>query len=241
MHCFYIESPAGGTAALPADEAKHAAKVLRLKTGDEVCAMDGAGRRWRAEIESVGGGVTVRLLDALPANEPSARVTVYQGVPKSDKLDFLAQKLTELGITALVPVQMSRCVARLDDKDGEKRRVRLQRIANEAAKQCQRATPLRVDAPISWSAALERMRAHDALLVPWEEARSGRLKEAFAARPAAADIGLVIGPEGGMSAEEVAALNGLGGLTVTLGPRILRAETASVTAAALVMSLWGDV
>ena len=81
MHCFYIEPPVDGVARLPKDEAKHAAKVLRLRPGDPVCAMDGAGGRWDAVIESVGEGVTVRLMDRLPDNEAPVRVTVYEGVP----------------------------------------------------------------------------------------------------------------------------------------------------------------
>ena len=242
MHCFYIDPPANGMAALPADEAKHAARVLRLRPGDEVCAMDGAGGRWRAEIAGAAGDeVTVRLVEALPSNESPVRVTVYQGVPKADKLDFIAQKLTELGAAALTPVRMSRCVTRLDEKDGRKRRERLERIAREAAKQCNRALPPRVDAPMDFKRALQAMAMHDLLLVPWEDARGTRMKDVFAARPDAADIGIVIGPEGGMSPEEVAAMTQLGARTVTLGPRILRTETAGVVAAALAIQLWGDI
>lgn len=241
MHCFYIDPPVDGVAALPADEAKHAARVLRLGPGDAVCAMDGDGGRWDAVIETVDGGVTVRLTNPLPANEPEVRLTVYQGVPKAEKLDFIAQKLTELGAAALVPVKMDRCVVRLDEKDGKKRRERLQRIADEAAKQCRRGRAAQIAPPLSWRQAMQRMASHDLVLVPWEDAEGRRMADAWRDRPDARDIGVVIGPEGGMSADEVRALNGLGALSVTLGPRILRTETASVVSAALTMSLWGDV
>ena len=241
MHSFYIEPPEGDCATLPADEAKHALKVLRLRPGDEVCAMDGAGRRWRGEIAQTGSGVALRLLEALPDNEAPIQLTVYEGLPKADKLDFIAQKLTELGAARLVPVRMERCVVRLDPRDGEKRRERLQKIAREAAKQCGRGRPLDVAPPMDWRAAVEAMKRHDLLLVPWEEALSDRIRDAFAAKPAVRDIGIVIGPEGGMSPEEVEAMLAVGGLTVTLGPRILRTETAAVTAAALAMALWGDM
>ncbi len=238
MHSFYIEPSEGDFAALPAEEAKHAAKVLRLKLGDEVCAMDGAGRRWRAEMAGEG---RVRLLEELPANECAARITVYEGLPKADKLDFIAQKLTELGAARLVPVKMERCVVKLDGKDGAKRRERLQKIAREAAKQCRRGLPMDVSEPVDWKAALTVMAAHDALLIPWEDARGTRLKDVFMELPEARDIGIVIGPEGGMSPEEVDAMLQIGGRTVTLGPRILRTETAAVVAAALAMQLWGDL
>ena len=242
MHCFYINPPTDSVASLPPEEAKHAAKVLRLRPGDAVCAMDGAGGRWDAEVASVNGAeVTIHLLERLSDNESPVRLTVYQGVPKADKLDFIAQKLTELGVSALVPVKMDRCVVKLDAKDGIKRRERLSRIAAEAAKQCRRGVPMVVSEPLTWRQAMDRMSAHDLVLVPWEDARGRRLKDAFGDRPDAKDIGIVIGPEGGMSPEEVDALAGIGALTVTLGPRILRTETASVTSAALAMALWGDL
>ena len=242
MHCFYIERIGDGGAYLLPDEAKHAMKVLRLGPGDEVCAMDGAGRRWRGAIRSTGeDGVRVDFLAPLDSHEPPARVTVYQGVPKADKLDFIVQKLTEAGASALVPVKMGRCVVKLDEKDGRKRRERLERIAREAAKQCNRGRAPEVLEPATWAQALAAMARHDLLLVPWEEANGFRMKDAFAAAPDARDIGIVIGPEGGMSAEEVDALLAAGARAVTLGPRILRTETAAVVSAALAMSLWGDM
>ena len=242
MHCFYIEPPVDGLAALPAEEAKHALKVLRLKPGDEVCAMDGVACRWRGVIGEVdGASVCVRLLEVLPDNEPPVRVTVYEGLPKADKLELIAQKLTELGAVALVPLRMERCVVKLDRKDGAKRRERLEKIAREAAKQCRRARPLAVSEPMDWRDALKAMARHDLLLVPWEEARDGRLSDVRAHLPDARDIGIVIGPEGGISAREVDDMIAAGGRAVTLGPRILRTETAAVIAAALAMQLWGDL
>jgi len=242
MHSFYIDAPVDGVALLPPEEARHALKVLRLRPGDEVCAMDGAGRRWRGEIGDIdGGSICVKLLEPLPDNEAPVRLTVYEGLPKADKLDFIAQKLTELGAAALVPVRMTRCVVKLDGKDGEKRRERLEKIAREAAKQCGRGMPLQVAAPMDWRMALQAMAAHDLLMIPWEEAGGMRLKDVFASNSDARDIGIVIGPEGGITADEVEAMAAAGGQCVTLGPRILRTETAAVVSAALAMQLWGDI
>lgn len=244
MHCFYIEGPGavGETAALLPDEARHASKVLRMQPGDEVCAMDGAGGRYRAEIAEIdASGVRVRLAEALDSHEAAVRVTVYQGVPKADKLDFIVQKLTELGAAALTPVKMSRCVVKLDEKDGKKRRERLDRIAREAAKQCNRGLSPAIEEPVGWARALRAMAGHDLVLVPWEDARGTRLRDVYAQKPQAASVGIVIGPEGGMSAEEVDAMREIGAIPVTLGPRILRTETAAVVSAALVMQLWGDL
>ena len=204
--------------------------------------MDGAGRRWRGKIGDIrDSAVTVRLVEALPSNEAPVRVTVYEGLPKADKLDFIAQKLTELGAAALVPVRMERCVVKLDGKDAAKRRERLERIAREAAKQCGRGLPMTVADATDWREALSAMAKHDALLIPWEDARGTRMKDVFAELPGALDIGIVVGTEGGMTPGEVAAMTDIGGRTVTLGPRILRTETAAVVSAALAMQLWGDL
>ncbi len=127
MNAFYIE---GGR--LSAEDARHAAKVLRLRPGDEIVALDGKGGRFRARLEENGA---VEVLEQLPSNEPRLRLTVYQGVPKADKLEMLAQKLTELGVSRLVPVEMERSVRRFEKVD------RLRKIAREAAKQCRRALP----------------------------------------------------------------------------------------------------
>ena len=238
MHSFYVENIDGDTAELLPEESKHASKVLRLARGDEICAMDGRGRRWRAELLD---GARVRLIEALADHEPPVALTVYQGLPKADKLDFIVQKLTELGAGKIVPVRMERCVTRLDDREGEKRAERLRRIAREAGKQCGRANPPEVTGPVSLANAVRAMAAHDLLIVPWETAQDTRMRDVRRDDPEARDIGIVIGPEGGMAPGEVQAMQAVGARVVTLGPRILRTETAAVTAAALAMSLWGDL
>lgn len=244
MNSFYIEGRGeiGATVKLQAEDARHCAQVLRMRTGEEFCAIDEAGRRFCGELCEVSKeGCAARLCEALSDNEAELSVTVYQGVPKADKLEMVAQKLTELGAARLVPVKMERCVVKLGDRDAEKRRERLQKIAREAAKQCKRGGCLEVSAPQSWKQLRAGMTAHDLLLVPWEDARGFGMKAARAAFPDAKNIGIVIGPEGGMSEDEVRALEELGARQITLGPRILRTETAAVASCALAMLLWGDI
>ena len=162
MHSFYIGAPEEGSAWLLPEECRHARQVLRLQTGEAVTAMDGDGNRYRASIDYMGeDGVRVRLDEPLPTGEAPVRICVYQGLPKADKLEFIAQKLTELGAAALVPVKMERCVVRLDAKDGKKRQERLERIAREAAKQCRRAKVPEVLQPMSWREAQQRLAAQD--------------------------------------------------------------------------------
>ena len=132
-------------------------------------------------------------------------------------------------------------MVKLDEKDGRKRQERLQKIAREAAKQCKRGGCLDVSEPQTWKQLSTRMQQHDLLLVPWEDAQGYGLKAAHAQFPEAKDIGIVIGPEGGMSEAEVRAIEELGAKQVTLGPRILRTETAAISAVTMAMLLWGDI
>ncbi len=136
---------------------------------------------------------------------------------------------------------MERSVVKSDAKDGIKRRERLEKIAREATKQCRRAIAPEVTEPLTWKQSFARMRTHDLLLVPWEDARGLRMKDIAHEKAEIHDIGIVIGPEGGMTAQEVDAMVQIGAQAITLGPRILRAETAAVTAVAMAMTLWGDL
>ena len=244
MNSFYIEG-CGGVGLevrLKPEDAKHAAQVLRMQRGEEFYAIDEGGSRFLAELCEVSKeGCTALLREALPDNEAELRVTVYQGLPKADKLELVTQKLTELGAARLVPVKMERCVVKINDKDGQKKQERLQKIAREASKQCKRGGCLEVAAPQSWKQLRDQMAAHDLVLVPWEDAQGFGLKAAREAFPEAKDIGIVIGPEGGMSENEVRALEELGAKQITLGPRILRTETAAIAAATMAMLLWGDI
>ena len=244
MNAFYIEGrgESGQTVCLKPEDARHCAQVLRMQSGEEFYAVGEGGSRFLAELREVSReSCTALLREEISDNEAELRVTVYQGLPKADKLELVVQKLTELGAARLVPVKMERCVVKLNDKDGQKKQERLQKIAREAAKQCKRGGCLEVAATQTWKQLRESMAAHDLLLVPWEDARGFGLKAAREAFPEARNIGIVIGPEGGMSETEVRALEELGAKQITLGPRILRTETAAIAAATMAMLLWGDI
>ena len=244
MNSFYIEGrgEVGLEVRLKPEDAKHAAQVLRMQRDEEFYAIDETGRRFLAEMREVSKvECTALLYEELPDNEALVSITVYQGLPKADKLELVAQKLTELGAAKLVPVKMERCVVKLNDKDAQKKQERLQKIAREAAKQCKRGGCLEVASPQTWKQLRDQMTAHDLVLVPWEDARGFGMKAAREAFPEARDVGIVIGPEGGMSEAEVRALEELGAKQITLGPRILRTETAAIAAATMAMLLWGDI
>lgn len=231
----------GETVRLPENEAVHARRVLRLRPGDRVQLIDGVGALFEAELAEVGETVLARIVEKLDAATAPVALTIYQGLPKFDKLEFIAQKAAELGASRLVPVRMRRSVVRLNAEEGKKKQERLDRIAREAMKQCGRADRIEILEPVGFNEALDMFREEHMMLMPWEEARGRRIRDEHGENPGARSVGLLIGPEGGIAPEEARAAETAGAKSVTLGPRILRAETAAVAAMALVMHLWGDM
>ena len=243
MHRFFVDDLGlhNGSAYLEASEARHALKVLRLAKGDEVVLMDGRAL-YRAVLSSLDGErVRCDMIEALPSPEAGLRVTLYQGLPKADKLEWIVQKCTEAGAAAIVPIALSRCVSVMADKDAPKKRERWQRIAQEAAKQSGRAIVPDIGLPLSFAQALERLKSHELALVPWEEAAGFGPRKVHERFPRVRDIAIVIGPEGGIAQDEIERLKSAGAVPMTLGRRILRTETAGLAAAVALFALWGEM
>ncbi len=244
MHRFFADDVTDGLASLNAEDSRHAVRVLRLTQGETIELVAG-GKRYLSSIERADEArVTARLKSELRSTEADTCLTLYQGLPKADKMEFIVQKSTELGVAAVVPVAMERSVAKLEGKDAQKKAGRWQKIAREAVKQCARARVPEVRAPQRLFALREELAALDLLIVPWEDARDGSIAKClapFAARPGLR-VGILIGPEGGISPQEAEWLReAAGGRLVTLGPRILRTETAGLTAIAITMALRGEM
>ena len=243
MHRFYADENrlAPGLAYLTPEDARHATRVLRMTPGQQA-EIFLEGRRYLGQISEItGADVALRLLEELPSTEARLRLTLYQGLPKADKMELIIQKAVELGAEAIVPVAMSRCVVRLDERDGRKKQERWQKIAHEACKQSGRCQEPEVAAPLSFRELPTRLAAHDAAIVPWEDARGYSLTAFHREHPEIKRLAVVIGPEGGMSAEEIEAMKQAGCLPVTLGPRILRTETAGLAAISALMCLYGEM
>lgn len=249
MHRFYVETAiveTGVTVTLSAEESAHAARVLRLRPGEEVRLLDDANL-WEAVLESVDPKETIAKVTALcPSPEAPAQAVLFQGLPKADKLELIAQKGTELGMWELWPVEMERSVAKADKADkADKKRERLSRIALEAAKQSGRAHVPRVASTIPFAKALNRLDAFDLVLVAWEEEHSLPMSQAvakYAAQHGAPKrVMIVIGPEGGISQREWEHLKEHGAVSVTLGRRILRTETAGLCALSVLWTALGEM
>ncbi len=237
MHRFFAERTDEHIAALLPEEEAHALKVLRMQAGN-ACQALLEGRIFAARIRETVPRVLLTLDEELPSPEPSVHLTLYQGIPKGDKMDYIVQKCTEAGVGRIVPVHFSRCVAQWAGKDAEKKTARLQRIAAEAAKQSGRAVVPRIEPPVSFAFLRDLLPRHEAVYVPWEEAEGRGFRSCLKGQK---DLAVLIGPEGGISREEIDALQSLRAVPVTLGPRIFRTETAGLAALISILTLTNDM
>ncbi|MCE7979881.1 MAG: 16S rRNA (uracil(1498)-N(3))-methyltransferase [Caldilinea sp. CFX5] len=215
--------------------------VLRLEAGEQIILLDGEGRAFQAEIISLTRKTALgHLLVELPAPvEPAIDLTLYQCTLKADKFEWVLQKGTELGVSRFVPVISQRTIVR-PAAAVLKKYERWQAILREAAEQCERGRIPTLAPPLDWSAAI--MQAQGRRLLAWEEATTAAVTIKQALHDDTNEtllpkrINLLIGPEGGLAAEEVAEALTAGWQTVCLGPRILRAETAALTSVVLTMT-----
>ncbi len=225
------------TVLLTGNQAHHLSRVLRLQPGDYLELLDGRGQAAHARIESVGKVVCCRKEEIYwPPGRPSLRVTLWQGLAKGEKMDQIIQKSVELGVSRIIPLTCERSVVRLN-KAGEKKE-RWQKIAMEAAQQCRRPDLPLVEEAQSLPQALEQLKG--LLLVLWEEEKQVGFRQLWQ-MPAPEEVSLLIGPEGGLTPQEVNLAKDRGARVLTLGSRILRTETAGPTALALLMHGWGDL
>ena len=231
----------GDYAYLTGEDARHAVKVLRIKAGQKLTLQDEQDFRYYCQVLAVRKELLhLKILSKRYVKSvPPVEVTLVQGVAKGDKMDFIVQKATELGVARVIPVETQRTVVVFDERKKKERCERWQKIAYEAAKQ---AGVSRVPEimPVIDLKALPQFIADMLLLVPYEEEDKTSLKEVLKAK-AVSRVAVVIGPEGGFAPEEVLFLKSFGAISVSLGPRILRTETAALTTLSLVLYQWGDL
>lgn len=246
MPRFFLElEPGAQRAVIAGADARHIAGSLRMRPGEALTLCDGRGTDYAGVIESaVPDKVEVRILAAAPtAAEPSLRVTLYQGLPKGDKLEWIIQKAVELGAAEIVPVETARSIARLDGGAGKKaekagkKRERWQKIAAEAAGQSGRGVIPPVTGPLRFAEAVARLAEEETIV--FYEGGGEPLRELAPAGPGR--LSVFIGPEGGFAPEEIEQLQNAGARVATLGKRILRCETAPLAALAALMLLSGNL
>jgi 16S rRNA (uracil1498-N3)-methyltransferase len=236
---FFVEGvqQAGGVVEIGGSDAHKMTHVLHLHPGDTIEVIDSGANAFAASIEAIGAGVRVRLVEALAgdASGPRLRTDVAQAVPKGQRMDFVVEKATELGAGAIVPFYSERSVAR---GVGAAKLERWRRISRTAALQCGRRDAPPILDPVSFTTLVTRFSEYDLVLFPWELAPPVSLRESLlAALHDARHALVVIGPEGGFAHDEAEAAREHGAILLSLGPRILRSETAAMVLLAVIDAL----
>jgi 16S rRNA (uracil1498-N3)-methyltransferase len=244
MPRFYLPQPRieKGMLTIEGDEVRHIRKVLRLKRGDEIVVFNGSGKEYGGTIVEEGPSSVVITIQNIFSSktESQLEITLAQSLLKGDKMDYLIQKATELGVKEIIPFFSSRSVPLLEESRRLKRYHRWERIAVEASKQCGRGVVLKIEPLQDYSEILRTASPDSLRLILWE--REGvRLKEALERSKEKTKIFFIIGPEGGLSEEEVDQAKRNGFTPVTLGRRILRSETASLCLVSILQYEWGDM
>lgn len=241
MANFYIDKKdiTENTAIIQGEEAQHISRVLRMKKGDNVTLCDGEGCFYEAVLSEFSDKtVTADILSSRRAEtEPLVQITVFQGVPKNPKLETIVQKATEIGVVRIVPMDTVRAVAKLDKAAKVDR---LRKIAREAAKQSRRGIVPEVTECVSFKEAVKMATNADLAIIPYEEETEVSLKKALAGK-SPKTVSIMIGPEGGFEKEEIDLAKESGIISVTLGKRILRTETAPLVVSAAVLYELGEM
>jgi 16S rRNA (uracil1498-N3)-methyltransferase len=243
MHRFFIgnQLPEGNRITITGPETHHLKNVLRLKAGARIICFDGQGTEYEAELERFGESeITARIIERRTEPPDRCRLTMGQGLLTGHKMDLVVQKATELGIATLIPFTSRYCTVR---DPATAKAMRWQRIAREACKQCRRAREPEIRPVHTWAESLALANDHDLTIIFWEKETGKTLSDLgeLITRQPPSSLLFLVGPEGGLAEEEIALARPSNILTIGLGRRILRAETASLAAAVLVQYLVGNL
>lgn len=251
MPRFFVEKDAidehNGKIMITGEDVRHMVNVLRAAPGDAIVVSDGLGMDYDAVIERTGKDAVLARITAARINrtEPRLDITLFQGIPKSNKMDYIIQKCVELGVKRIVPIMTARTEVRIGSAPGNAslKTARWRRIALESAKQCDRGIVPEIEEPAMFNKALGLAENCSLKLLPYEEEKAKTLRGFL--RGLTPDIcnrtAVFIGPEGGFTPVEVEEALGFGFESVSLGPRILRTETAGMAVIAVLMYEFGDI
>jgi 16S rRNA (uracil1498-N3)-methyltransferase len=246
MTRFFIPSDQikDNTVILKGDDRHHLLNVLRQGPGAEIIVLNGKGEEYLVRIieitpDTVSGEI---LKQAERQTEPKVKICLVQSLPKADKFEFIIQKNTELGVSSFQPVISERSTIRLDAEQSHKKAERWQKIIREAAEQSGRQIIPRLEPVQKWNHFLRENRPPGLLLIPWEGEREKSIKQVLDDQKTVPEmVSALVGPEGGFSQAEVEQAIKVGAIPVTLGPRILRTETAGLVVASVILYHFGDL
>jgi len=245
MHRFFVKKTnfLEDNVTIDGDDVKHIKNVLRLNIEDIISVCDGEKSDYTVKITEIGKdtikGEIVHREES--KSEPPIEVVLFQGIPKSTKMDLITQKATELGIIKIVPVITERTVIKIQDRKKEEKKLeRWQRIAEEASKQSKRGAIPEIGSILTFKEMVSILKDEKFVIVPYENEKNIGMKEILKSY-SDGRINIIVGPEGGFEDYEIEQLVDVGARIVTLGPRILRTETAGFTAISIVLYELGDL
>ncbi len=229
----FIGSVQGETFHICGEELLHASKVMRLTVGDSFTGIDFSGKEYFCTILSITKGECVARIEKTDPGhrDPEIHITLFQAIPKACKMETILQKCTELGISTFIPFVSQRCVKKPKDNLREK----LQKVSDEAIKQCKRCDRVDVQDTHTFDEMIRRLSEYDQIIFCYEEENTSTLKQVLKNFHRKKKFAVLIGTEGGFSPEEASAIAAAGGACVTLGKRILRTETAGSAAVAMLL------
>ena len=231
-------------------DVNHIANVLRLKENDELCICNvDKEENYNCTISNINKDIieceiVSKIKKTEEMKETNINITIFQGIPKAEKMELIIQKCTELGVKEITPVKMEHCVVKLDGKNAIKKIERWQKIAESAAKQSGRDNICKINNVLNIENVCNLIQNYDILLVPYENEKTNSFKKVLKlleVKDNSLSIAIVIGPEGGFSQKEIELLEGNGGNIITLGKRILRTETVAIAMASSIMYEFGNL
>ena len=245
MPRFYVEGcqDAQTGITIMGEDVNHIKNVLRLTIGDTITVCDGAGKEYECEIAEISKEqVYANIVDINQnAAELPCNITLFQGMPKSDKMELIIQKSVELGVYDIIPIEMKRCVVKVNEKDKQKKLQRWQKISEVAAKQCGRNIIPKIKPILNLKNICNMLKEYDIVLLAYEKEEKITIKQELnnikenLNNNSKFKIAVIVGPEGGISTEEVELLQKNGAKSITLGKRILRTETVALNVLSVIM------
>lgn len=229
---------------LNGDDVNHIKNVLRYSEGEGIiiAVKSNNPKVYDAKIKKISENIECSIIGEIKeTSESNIDISVYQGIPKLDKMEYIIQKCTELGVKEITPLELNRCIVKIEGKDISKKQIRWQKIAEAAAKQSQRDIIPKIGAKIKLNDFCKIINNFDLILVAYEKENELSLKEVLKISKNAIKIAILIGPEGGFEQNEIELLKNNGANIVSLGNRILRTETAPIVLSSILMYEYGEL
>ncbi|MBI3583202.1 MAG: 16S rRNA (uracil(1498)-N(3))-methyltransferase [Nitrospinae bacterium] len=245
MHRFFVnrKSIIADHVKITGNDAEQIRKVLRIREGDEIVVLDGLGWEYKVKLTEIKKGhVTGEIIfKDFKSEDTKIKIVLGQGIPKGEKMDFIVQKATELGVSEIIPLKLERCVVKIPPPGGLEKIKRWQRIAKESSEQSLRRFIPSINTIYDLRQFCDKYKDTDLKIIFYEEEEKRGLRNLLNEKGEVKSISVIVGPEGGLSSEEVEIANSYGFITAGLGQRILRTETVALSAISILQFLYGDL